>query len=92
MDAEVIAAENELGGTDVEEVNELRRHVEALRERRRGLTAVLAERQRSLERELEAIADEDVYESLVADAVSVRASLAALDEDDGSSEIGRAHV
>lgn len=92
LDAEVILAENELGGTDVEEVNELRRHVEALRERRRGLTAVLAERQRSLERELEAIADEDVYESLVADAVSVRAGLAALDEDDGSAGVNLAEL
>lgn len=85
-DAELILAENELGGNELDGINELRRLVEAARERRRGLAGVLAERQRSLERELEAIADEDVYESLVADALSVRTALAAVDAEEGEVE------
>jgi len=53
--------------------------VEALRERGRGLAALLTEKRRGLERELATAADTGVVETLVADAVTLRNDLAALD-------------
>ena len=53
-----------------------------LRERARGLAALLAEKRRGVERELAAAADEGVVETLVADAGVLRAELAELDRRD----------
>ncbi len=55
--------------------------VEALRERGRGLGALLDEKRRGLERELNAAADEGVVETLVADAGALRNELALLDAE-----------
>ena len=46
----------------------------------RGLTALVAEKQRGIERELAAAADEGVVETLVADADVLRGELAELDD------------
>ena len=61
------------GGDDVAD---LLARTEALRERSRGLTNLVAERRRGLERELAAVADEGVVETLVAEAARTREQLA----------------
>ena len=55
-----------------------------MRERARGLRALVEERRRGLERELTAAADEGVVETLVADAGAIRAELDALEPDSGT--------
>ena len=60
--------------------------VESMRERARGLQALLAEKRRGLERELAAAADEGVVETLVADAGALRAELAAVEDDASALE------
>ncbi len=54
--------------------------VESTRERARGLSALVAEKLRGVERELVAAADAGVLETLVADAGVLRGELADLDE------------
>ena len=66
------------GGDDVAD---LLARTEALRERSRGLTNLIAERRRGLERELAAVADEGVVETLVAEAARARSQLLAVDAD-----------
>ena len=82
LDDEVMNAEQSLTVLGVEGLAEWVARVEALRERGRGLAALLAEKRRGLERELAAAADAGVVETLVADAVALRGDLAALDADE----------
>jgi chromosome segregation protein len=79
LDEDVIDAEHSLTALGVEGLAEWVARAEALRERGRGLAALLAEKRRGLERELAAAADAGVVETLVADAVALRGELAALD-------------
>jgi chromosome segregation protein len=79
LDEAVVDAESSLTVLGVEGLAEWVARVEALRERGRGLAALLAEKRRGLERELAAAADVGVVETLVADAVALRAQLADLD-------------
>ncbi|HEX5616223.1 MAG TPA: AAA family ATPase, partial [Acidimicrobiia bacterium] len=81
LDASVIEAEHALSIPGADDVADLLPRVEALRERARGLHALVAERRRGLERELAAVADEGVVETLVADAAAVREQLAAVEAD-----------
>ena len=82
LDDAVVDAEQSLTVLGVEGLAEWVARVEALRERGRGLAALLAEKRRGLERELAAAADTGVVETLVADAVGLRAELAALATDE----------
>jgi chromosome segregation protein len=81
LDAQVIDAEHALAIPGDDDVADVLARTEALRERARGLANLIAERQRGLERELAANADEGVVESLVDDAASLRGQLAAVDAD-----------
>jgi hypothetical protein len=65
---------------------------ETMRERGRGLRALLAEKQRGLERELTAAADEGVIETLVADADALRRELAEVDDESSALEPKLAQV
>ena len=79
LDASVLRSEAELnamGGADVGD--ELTRY-EALRERGRGIAAVLAERQRSLAKERESTVDAALIASLEADQARLRDELAAIE-------------
>ena len=75
LDAEVIDAERALAVPGDDDVADLLARTEALRERSRGLANLVAERRRGLERELAAVADEGVVESLVAEAAQLREQL-----------------
>ncbi len=81
LDTAVLAAEaelNALGGTDLGD--ELTRY-EALRERGRGIAAVLHERERSLAKERESSVDAALIASLEADRAQLRDALAAIDDE-----------
>jgi chromosome segregation protein len=82
LDDAVVNAEQSLTALGVEGLAEWVARVEGLRERGRGLAALLAEKRRGVERELAAAADTGVVETLVADAVALRNEVAALDADD----------
>src|SRR5690349_2807589 len=81
LDASVIDAERALARPGDDDVADLLTRTEALRERARGLVALVAERQRGFERELVAAADEGVVETLVADAAALREDLAVVEAD-----------
>ncbi len=75
LDADVLGAEARLtavGGSDLAEVVG---RVEQLRERARGLSAVLAERRRATERDVGRLLDTSMVATLEADAARLRAEL-----------------
>ena len=80
MDTAVLAAEASLGAGGTGDVGDALVRVEQLRERARGLSAVLLERRRSLERDRVQLMDESVAVSLEADAARLRSELAAVAE------------
>ena len=79
LDDAVIDAEHSLTALGNEGLADWMVRVESLRERARGLSALLAEKRRGVERELAAAADGGVVETLVADAVALRDELANAD-------------
>ncbi|HEY4396406.1 MAG TPA: AAA family ATPase, partial [Acidimicrobiia bacterium] len=68
LDRSVLDIEHSLTALGHDDAAEALVRAETMRERGRGLRALLAEKQRGLERELTAAADEGVIETLVADA------------------------
>ena len=81
LDIAVLDAERALTDAGHGDVADALVRVESMRERARGLQALLAEKRRGLERELAAAADEGVVETLVADAGALRAELRAVEQD-----------
>ena len=79
LDATVLAAEAELSALGGDDLGEQLAQVEALREKARGLTALLNERLKGLEREREAFVDQGVIASLEADAARLEGELGDLD-------------
>ncbi|MET0627726.1 MAG: AAA family ATPase [Acidimicrobiia bacterium] len=75
LDLAVLDAEHALGAMSEDSSADWLVRVEALRERARGLQALVAEKLRGIDRELAAAADEGVVETLVAEADSLRAEL-----------------
>ena len=92
LDTEVVDAEHALAVPGDDDVADLLARTEALRERSRGLVNLVTERRRGLDRELAAVADEGVVESLVAEAAQLRAQLAAVDADFDALAPTRAEV
>jgi chromosome segregation protein len=97
LDAAVVAAEAELSGqgrtalgaeagfglgsVDGPDLADALTRAEGLRERTRGLMALLAERRRSVNRDLEAAMDRDLVTSLEAEAAQLGADLAGADDE-----------
>jgi len=81
LHGEVAAQEHEVaergGGDDADALLRF----EGLRERARGVAAVLAERRRSVERELQSSVDADVVASLEAEAAGLASARAAVDAE-----------
>ncbi len=75
LDTEVLAAEADLSARGESGVNDELMRVEQLRERARGLAAVLAERRRSMERDQGQLIADDVVAALEADAAQMREEL-----------------
>ncbi|MGQ0823528.1 MAG: chromosome segregation protein SMC [Actinomycetota bacterium] len=77
LDEQVLDAERALSRPGNDDVADILTRTEALRERARGLVNLVAERLRGMERELAAVADEGVVETLVAEAANLREQLTA---------------
>jgi chromosome segregation protein len=92
LDTEVIDAEHALAVPGDDDVADMLARTEALRERSRGLVNLVTERTRGLERELAAVADEGVVESLVAEAAHLREQLSAVNADFDALAPTRAEV
>jgi len=78
LDLSVLDAERALTVAGHGDLAGMLARVEGLRERARGVGALLVEKQRSVERELRAAADEGVVENFVAESGALRAELAAV--------------
>jgi chromosome segregation protein len=76
LDAAIMAAEAQLTARGEQDVTDRLRRVEQLRERARGLAAVLTERKRSLERDRGQLLDAGVVANLENDAARFQAELA----------------
>jgi chromosome segregation protein len=81
LDDAVIDAEQSLTVLGAEGLADWMVRVEALRERGRGLAALLEEKRRGIERELTSAADAGIVETLVADAVALREQMSLLDAE-----------
>jgi chromosome segregation protein len=75
LDTEVLSAEAEMTARGDSGLNDAAVRVEQLRERARGIAAVVAERRRSMERDHGQLVAEDVVAALEADAARMRADL-----------------
>jgi len=75
LDTAVMAVEAELSARGASDVSDRLVHVEQLRERARGIGAVLSERRRSLERDRGQLLDAGVVANLEADAARFREEL-----------------
>jgi len=80
LDADVIATEARLSAMGGDDLGDALVRFESLRERARGLVAVLAERERGIERDRGASVDQDVTASLEADAARLTRELADVEE------------
>ena len=92
LDRSVLDIEHSLTALGQDDAAEALVRAETMRERGRGLRALLAEKQRGLERELTAAADEGVIETLVADADALRRELAEVDDESSALEPKLAQV
>jgi chromosome segregation protein len=81
LDTEVMSIETQLSARGESDVSDRLVHVEQLRERARGLSAVLTERRRSLERDKGQLLDAGVVANLEADAARFTRELADVSDD-----------
>jgi chromosome segregation protein len=79
LDTQVMAIEAQLSARGASDVSDRLVRVEQLRERARGLSAVLVERRRSLERDKGQLLDAGVVANLEADAARFREELEAVE-------------
>jgi chromosome segregation protein len=75
LDTEIMSFEAQLSARGAGDVSDRLVHVEQLRERARGLSGILAERKRSLERDHGSLLDAGVVANLEADAARFKAEL-----------------
>ena len=83
LDTGVMAAEAELTARGDADLSDEMVRVEQLRERARGIAAVLVERRRSMERDRGQLMDSGVVANLEADAQELRAELTAVEAELG---------
>ena len=81
LDAGVVAAEAELGHTGGDDLGDALVRFESLREKARGLVAVLTERRRGIDRERGAFVDQAVIATLEAEASRLASELADADAE-----------
>ncbi len=86
LDTAVMSVEAELSARGASDLGDRLLRVEHVRERAKGIAAVLAERRRSLERDKGQLLDAGVVANLEADAARYREELRAVAEQLGQSE------
>ncbi|HEX4866326.1 MAG TPA: chromosome segregation protein SMC [Acidimicrobiales bacterium] len=84
LDTAVLSAEAELGQIGGDDLGDALVRFESLREKARGLAAVLTERRRGIDRERGAFVDQAVIASLEADAARLARELADAEAEQGS--------
>lgn len=92
LDTAVMSIEAQLTARGESDVSDRLMRVDHLRERARGLSAVIAERRRSLERDKGQLLDADVVANLEADAASFRAELVDVVAELATFEPGAAEL
>lgn len=90
LDADVLATEARLSAMGGDDLGDALVRFESLRERARGLSAVLAERRRGIERDRGASVDQAVIASLEADGAKVATELAEVEA--GLATLGPAEL
>ncbi len=80
LDAAVFEAEAELSARGADDLSDDLVRFEGLRERARGLAAVLTERQRSIARDRDAFVDQALIASLEAEGAELREALAGVED------------
>jgi chromosome segregation protein len=83
LDTAVLAAESELGTIGGDDLGDALVRFESLREKARGLAAVLTERRRGIDRDRGAFVDQAVIATLEAEAARLGAELAEADHEAG---------
>ena len=86
LDTEIISLEAQLTAHGVTDLTDRLRRVEQLRERSRGLSALLAERRRSMQRDRGQLLDEGVIASLEGDLAAMRIDLETVAVETNSLE------
>lgn len=86
LDTEVLAAEAELSASGDSGLSDELMRVESLRERARGIAALVAERRRSMERDQGQMIADDVVAAIEADAARMRDELAEVERGLGIAE------
>ncbi|MET0727403.1 MAG: chromosome segregation protein SMC [Acidimicrobiales bacterium] len=81
LDTAVLAAEGELGNIGGDDLGDALVRFESLREKARGLAAVLTERRRNIDRERGAFVDQAVIATLEADAARLARELAETEQE-----------
>jgi chromosome segregation protein len=89
LDAAVLATEAQLTAMGGHDVSDALVRFESLREKARGLAAVLAERGRSLERERTAFVDQAVTATLEAEAARLADDLSQVDDEEQATAPAR---
>jgi chromosome segregation protein len=86
LDTNVVAAEAELSAHGADDIGDQLVRVEHLRERARGIAAVIVERRRAMERDRGQLLDQGVVANLEHDAARLREELAAVIVELGAFE------
>ena len=81
LDTEVMAAEAELTARGDSGLSDKLVRIEQLRERARGLTAIIAERRRSMERDRGQLMDAGLVATLESDSARLRAEIASVEAE-----------
>jgi len=81
LDASVMATEAQLSATGGDDLGDALMRFESLREKARGLAALLAERRRGIERERGAFLDQAVVATLEAESARLRDDLRAVEDE-----------
>src|SRR5687767_3539008 len=92
LDTAVLAAEAELGHAGGDDLGDALVRFESLRERARGLVAVLTERRRGIDRERGAFVDQAVIATLEAEATRLTSELADADAETAALEPQQAEL
>lgn len=81
LDSEIMSAEVDLTSQGTDTTSDTLVRVETLRQKAHGLRALLAERKRSIDRELEAFLDQELIASLEADAARLASELEQVESE-----------
>jgi len=81
LDTEVISIESELSARGIADLGDQLVRIESLRERAKGLVAIIAERRRSLERDRGQMIDQGVIASLEADVSALGLELSTVESE-----------